>query len=276
MRARSKNTKKLLCAGLAVCLTMGTGLTAMAGTWRRGAAPNENRWWYDFDNGSYAMGWQWIDGNQDGTAEAYYFDESGWLLTGAITPDGYTVDANGAWIVNGQVQTKAAEAQQAQDSQGQQSSQNQAVQGNGQYVSGSWTDGTWTDISREQRYADFWDNWVWALMAIPDSDDVVERAAEAIEYWAVGSQRGAEWKAAFDRYGVRPDLYAETIHAGTQETVTLTTPAGIEAEAQYDVENAVKMMLRIRTDDMGDVTSCVSTVNGDGTITVTLSYRMGG
>ena len=49
--------------------------------------------------------WQWIDTDNDGVAECYYFDANGWMYTDATTPDGYTVDANGAWIVNSVVQT---------------------------------------------------------------------------------------------------------------------------------------------------------------------------
>ncbi len=50
---------------------------------------NQNKWWYEMENGSYPTnGWQWIDGNGDGVAESYYFDNSGWLLTNTTTPDG--------------------------------------------------------------------------------------------------------------------------------------------------------------------------------------------
>jgi len=85
--------------------------TAFAGTWRAGDGANQGKWWYDNGNGTYAgNGWQWIDGNGDGISESYYFDENGWLLTNTSTPDGYKVDANGAWIQDGVVQTKAISA----------------------------------------------------------------------------------------------------------------------------------------------------------------------
>ena len=70
---------------------------------------NETGWWYGTNaTGTtwYHDGWQWIDGNGDGTAESYYFDHNGWLLTDTTTPDGYTVNASGAWVQNGVVQTK--------------------------------------------------------------------------------------------------------------------------------------------------------------------------
>ncbi len=57
---------------------------------------------------SFAAGWQWLDENNDGIAECYYFDEGGHKLTGTTTPDGYTVNADGAWVENGAVQTQAS------------------------------------------------------------------------------------------------------------------------------------------------------------------------
>lgn len=97
--------KKVLLMATAFSLLMAT--TALAGTWQAGTGANQGKWWYDNGNGAYTSnGWQWIDGNGDGVAESYYFDENGWLLTNTSTPDGYKVDANGAWVQNGVIQTK--------------------------------------------------------------------------------------------------------------------------------------------------------------------------
>jgi hypothetical protein len=52
--------------------------------------------------------WQWLDGNNDGIAESYYFDGNGYMLANTTTSDGYTVKADGAWTVNGVVQTQGA------------------------------------------------------------------------------------------------------------------------------------------------------------------------
>ena len=74
--------------------------SAWAGTWQE----TDGKWWYDNGDGSYpANGWNWIDGDNDGTSECYYFDTDGWILIGTITPDGYQVDSKGAWVVNGEV-----------------------------------------------------------------------------------------------------------------------------------------------------------------------------
>ena len=79
-----------------------------ASGWTKGIS--KNAWWYDFGNGDYfKSSWQWIDGNQDGIAECYCFDENGWMYENTTTPDGYTVNENGAWTVNNIVQTKTSD-----------------------------------------------------------------------------------------------------------------------------------------------------------------------
>ena len=71
---------------------------------------DKNAWWFDFGNGDYfKSSWQWIDGNQDGIAECYCFDENGWMYENTTTPDGYTVNENGAWTINNVVQTKTSD-----------------------------------------------------------------------------------------------------------------------------------------------------------------------
>lgn len=64
-------------------------------------------WWWQNADGTYPFGtWKWLDGNGDGIAESYCFDQNGYLYTNTVTPDGYTVDSNGCWILNGAVQSK--------------------------------------------------------------------------------------------------------------------------------------------------------------------------
>ena len=53
-----------------------------------------------------AGSWQWIDTNGDGLASCYYF-ENGTLQSGGITPDGYTVNQDGAWTIDGVVQSRS-------------------------------------------------------------------------------------------------------------------------------------------------------------------------
>lgn len=69
---------------------------------------NNGRWYATNPIAStwYNDGWHWVDGNGDGIAECYYFKSDGYVLTDAVTPDGYTVNSDGAWVVNGNVQLK--------------------------------------------------------------------------------------------------------------------------------------------------------------------------
>ena len=59
--------------------------------------PNSDGW-----KGRMLTGWQWIDGN------CYYLDPQGQnegaLYRNSTTPDGFTVDSEGRWVVNGAVQ----------------------------------------------------------------------------------------------------------------------------------------------------------------------------
>ena len=99
-----------------VMLTAAMSVTAFAAGWTLGQGGNSSRWWYDLGNGQYygqpgqEVEWQWPDGNQDGVAECYAFDSEGWMYADTTTPDGYTVNENGAWTVNGAVQTMVVAA----------------------------------------------------------------------------------------------------------------------------------------------------------------------
>lgn len=109
--------KRLWIMLLTVCtLSMLMVSTAFASGWTTGQGENSSRWWYDLENGQYygiptqAVEWQWLDGNGDGTAECYAFDREGWMYAGTTTPDGYEVNADGAWTVDDIVQTMAVAA----------------------------------------------------------------------------------------------------------------------------------------------------------------------
>ena len=101
---KKMNLQKLVALGSAtLACTAALSLTVFAGNWVNDA----KGWWYDFGNGTWpSSSWQWIDGNNDGTAECYYFDRFGYCILNGATPDGYQVNENGAWIENGAVQTR--------------------------------------------------------------------------------------------------------------------------------------------------------------------------
>lgn len=104
-----KTMKKILTVSLFMSLSL-SSLT-YAAEWKH----DIKGWWWQNNDGSYpASCWQWIDGNNDGVSECYYFDATGYMLANTTTPDNYTVNENGAWTVNGIVQTKAAETTQGE------------------------------------------------------------------------------------------------------------------------------------------------------------------
>lgn len=90
--------KKLLTAAASVILIIGSAITSFAGQWKQEGAV----WKYQNDNGSYATGWNWIDG------KSYFFDTTGKMLANMTTPDGYSVNSDRAWVVNGVVQIQYA------------------------------------------------------------------------------------------------------------------------------------------------------------------------
>ena len=55
----------------------------------------------------YKSCWQWLDLNSDGVYECYYFNVLGHMYKNGSTPDGYQVNANGEWVVDGVVQRKS-------------------------------------------------------------------------------------------------------------------------------------------------------------------------
>ena len=99
------NRKKGLCSlAAAALLSCILPLSSLAGAWQQ----NEKGWWWQNNDGSYPSGrWVLLDGNMDGTAEYYYFNRDGYLLTDTQTPDYRTVNADGALIRSGQTVTRS-------------------------------------------------------------------------------------------------------------------------------------------------------------------------
>ena len=100
-----RNWKKVLLA--VVPAAMMFSFTAFAGQWHQ----DMNGWWYENEDGSYCKnGWFWLDGNEDGEAECYCFDNDGYALVSLYNltskAAGYDVNMDGAWVENGEVQTQ--------------------------------------------------------------------------------------------------------------------------------------------------------------------------
>ena len=66
---------------------------------------DECGWKYMRPNGDYITGtWEWIDGDFDGYAQLYYFDEAGYCFQNGIK-DGRNVNEDGAWTYRNVVQS---------------------------------------------------------------------------------------------------------------------------------------------------------------------------
>ena len=145
--------KRILTIFSAGALALLSACPAFAGFWRRGDAPNENRWVYDNGDGTLAANeWKWIDANADGIAECYCFDAGGWLYVNTETPDHYQVDANGAWIVNGVVQTQTAALSPSRDTNTAAAGWKQEAGGWRYYKGGHYLTSQWRKISNKRYY----------------------------------------------------------------------------------------------------------------------------
>lgn len=67
----------------------------------------DGRYYYNSEN-YYKTCWQWLDLNLDGLYECYYFNVLGHMYKNGTTPDGYKVNENGEWIVDGVVQRRTS------------------------------------------------------------------------------------------------------------------------------------------------------------------------
>lgn len=95
--------KKFMTLALTAAMAASMGMTAFAGQW----VQNTTGWWWQEDNGSYPVSqWKWLDGNKDGIYECYAFDANGYMYSNTTTPDGYTVNKDGAWTIGDSVQLK--------------------------------------------------------------------------------------------------------------------------------------------------------------------------
>ena len=78
--------KKMKLIATSALIALACNMTSFAGSWQNDGI---GYWWQD-DNGSYpTSSWQWIDGNNDGVSEMYYFDSNGYCLLNTTAPDGW-------------------------------------------------------------------------------------------------------------------------------------------------------------------------------------------
>lgn len=229
--------KKTILATVAISMAMSS--TVFAGTWRTGAEPNQNKKWYDFDNGSYAAnGWQWIDGDNNGVAECYYFDAEGWMLANTTTPDGYQVNADGAWTENGIVQTQAAQVQ---------------AQVSAADIDYSWLQSDDGTVNYDVIYSAM-------NMASMFGSDWME--------FAKNINPDAKWEEVFNRLQIPENLGAD-LNFGQAFTYTVTTPAGMTENDGFHA-GAVAMAKIMLTGYPLESLNWDTSMDENGVITVTV------
>lgn len=245
--------RKILTTLLTAALTGAVSLTAFAGGWNAGTGADQNRWWYENDDGSYlADGWEWLDGNHEGVAECYYFDKDGWIYLSKTTPDGLAVNENGAWVTNGKIETKVVgTAPVAAVSN---------VNMSGKYLTGDYNaSGTW--VNKEEIETTY---MRWISAKYQSGGD------------AMSAEEVAAWDAQFQKYNITDDLYKNTNPNRLTNANGFTYLVAAEnATAVYDIAYSLGMKLFMNTDGMASF-NATSVDNADGTVTITFTYELRG
>lgn len=100
-------------AVLCLWLAMAFGPAAFAaegapaeGSVEAGWRYDDTGWWYEYSDRTWPHDcWLWVDGNNDGTAECYYFKSNGYICMSEYV-NGLQVNDTGAWVRNGEVQLR--------------------------------------------------------------------------------------------------------------------------------------------------------------------------
>ena len=98
---KHRKLRFMAAAFLTAAFSISAVFSASAAGWQQ----DEAGWWWQNEDGTWpARTWKWIDADNDGFAECYYFGADGYMLYSAVTPDGYYVNEDGAWVMDGVVQ----------------------------------------------------------------------------------------------------------------------------------------------------------------------------
>lgn len=99
--------KKLAVVGVTLGLSVLSAMPAFASGWYEDANGRYYSFYTGEDHSWYENQWMWIDADLDGVAECYYLGENSYVARNT-TIDGWQVNENGAWVVDGVVQTRTA------------------------------------------------------------------------------------------------------------------------------------------------------------------------
>ena len=210
--------KKMWVCGLAAAMTVVMTVPAFAGEWKQdlsrpASQDGTSGWWYQNDDGTYpANDWFWLDGDQNGVAESYRFDGNGWMFASSRV-DGFDVNENGAWTVNGVVQTKIMEPAPAASREG--TAVNQWISdsyGKQYYDSKGKLSTGWKKIASKQYYFDesgymatglveidgsqyyFYDNGIQAKDTVYAESEDVYYVMDKTDHCVVDIVDGDDWR----------------------------------------------------------------------------------
>lgn len=235
---RKGNMKKILVGVAVAALTVGSAMTSYAGTWQFDGPEDWQRKYVNDDGNLAGLGWQEIDGKW------YHFDEGNYLDIGIHAFDGklYCLSRNPATI--GQWEESIA--------------------------LWMWTVGADGSpvINYDVMYADFDD---WFASEFREGETMEAHVAR----WAQASDRGAAWKALFDKYALPYNIADGLNSANRNKTITFTTAPDVTNGDVSEVITATEMMIWLNTDGMANA-SLYGVHNADGSITVTGNITMGG
>ena len=91
------------CFLLTLCFIFELHIFVFAGQWEQ---DNVGRKYKNGYGTYYLSSWYWIDDDNDGVAECYLFDDSGYIYMDCITPDNFYVNSKGQYVIDGIVQKK--------------------------------------------------------------------------------------------------------------------------------------------------------------------------
>ena len=129
--------KKIMTLALTAAIAASMGMTAFAGQW----VQNTTGWWWQEDNGSYPVSqWKWLDGNNDGIYECYAFDSNGYMYADTTTPDGYTVNKEGAWTIGNSVRLKFAKDMRNESGSNDNNTADNSTSDNTVYTNEIWSE----------------------------------------------------------------------------------------------------------------------------------------
>ena len=101
--------KKLACLlSMTIALSFTVSGMSFGGTWYERSSENGIEKGYAFSAYRDCSGWQWVDDDKNGVFECYYFKDGIAALNTMI--EGYTVDGEGRWTVDGAIQQRSIPA----------------------------------------------------------------------------------------------------------------------------------------------------------------------